>query len=374
MNGDSANATPIEASFRLAFGADGDSGFTLDVDTKLAGRGVTAIVGPSGSGKTTLLRCIAGLLRAERGRCIVNGEHWQDDRTFIPTHKRAVGYVFQEASLLAHLSVQGNLDYAAKRAHRPAAEGFYQQVIETMGISGLTARKPSQLSGGERQRVAIARALLVSPHILLMDEPLASLDSARKHEIIPYLEKLHESVPIPVIYVSHSMDEVARLADDVLVLDAGRVHTQGKLETVFSQLNLPVGAADEASAILLAEVVERDERWHLSRIELAGGQSLWTRDDGDELGQTVRLRVLARDISLSLSANDDSSILNRLAAEVVEVARDHDEAMALVRLNLGTAAAEDILIARVTQRSVAHLRLIAGQKLWAQIKSVAIVR
>lgn len=374
MNSGPRSADVIETSFKFAFEKADSSAFSLDVDTTLAGSGVTAIVGPSGSGKTTLLRCIAGLLKAEDGRCVVGGERWQDGDTFLPTHKRAVGYVFQEASLLSHLTARGNLDYAAKRAHRQVESGFDQQVIDTMGIGDLLSRKPSQLSGGERQRVAIARALLVAPNILLMDEPLASLDSARKREILPYLERLHENVDVPIIYVSHSMDEVARIADDVVVLDAGRVHTQGKLETVFSQLNLPVHSADETSAILQARVSERDERWHLSRLALPGGQSLWTRDDGDELGKSVRLRVLARDISLSLSANDDSSILNRLTARVIEIATDYDEAMALVQLNLGSDTQGDVLIARVTQRSVEHLNLHAGQSLWVQIKSVAIVR
>lgn len=374
MTRQSAASAPIELRFKLAFGEASDNRFTLHVDTTLAASGVTAIVGPSGSGKTTLLRCIAGLLRAEQGRCVVAGERWQDNGLFVPVHKRAVGYVFQEASLLAHLTTKGNLDYAAKRAHRRVPNGFFEHVIETMDIGGLLSRQPDQLSGGERQRVAIARTLLVAPSILLMDEPLASLDSARKQEIIPYLERLHESVDIPVIYVSHSMDEVARIADDVLVLEDGRVHTQGNLETVFSQLDLPMGTADETSAILQAHVAERDERWHLSRVELAGGQSLWTRDDGDEPGQAVRLRVLARDISLSLSADDESSILNRLRAEVIDVAPDHDEAMALVQLKLGSNLSSDVLIARITQRSVTHLKLRAGQALWAQIKSVAIVR
>ncbi|MCR9277041.1 MAG: molybdenum ABC transporter ATP-binding protein [Pseudomonadaceae bacterium] len=358
----------------MALGEPATDAFTLDVDTTIAGQGITAIVGPSGSGKTTLLRCIAGLLHAQQGDCSVAGECWQRAGLFLATHKRPLGYVFQEASLLAHLTAQGNLDYAMKRAHRALPEGFADQVIEIMGIGALLSRMPHQLSGGERQRVAIARALLVAPSLLLMDEPLASLDTARKQEILPYLERLHETVQTPVLYVSHSMDEVARIADDVVVLDAGRIHTQGKLETVFSQLNLPLNKADETATIHTGRIVERDTQWHLSRLELADGQNIWTKDDGDKLGQDVRLRILARDVSLSLNDVSDTSILNRLRVQVTQIAADHDEAMALVQLTIGAVTSNEILIARITQRSVAHLDLKVGQVLWAQIKSVAVVR
>ncbi|MBS3934962.1 MAG: molybdenum ABC transporter ATP-binding protein, partial [Sulfuritalea sp.] len=213
----------IHARFRHAY-----PGFTLAVDLTLPGRGVTALFGHSGSGKTTLLRCIAGLERAQ-GRLTVNGETWQDDASFLPTHRRALGYVFQEASLFSHLTVRGNLDYGMKRCPRRPAAAEFEKTVDLLGIGALLERKPERLSGGERQRVAIARALLTLPRLLLMDEPLASLDPARKNEIIPYLERLHGALEIPVLYVSHATDEVARLADHIVVMADGRALASGPL-------------------------------------------------------------------------------------------------------------------------------------------------
>ena len=197
----------IDARFRLDW-----PGFSLDVDLALPGRGVTALFGHSGSGKTTLLRCIAGLERAAQGRLAVDGEVWQDAGSWLPPHQRPIGYVFQEASLFAHLTVLGNLRYGMKRISG-AQRVSLDHAIELLGIGHLLDRKPDRLSGGERQRVGIARALAVSPRLLLMDEPLAALDLKRKQEILPYLERLHDELSIPVLYVSHSPDEVARLAD-----------------------------------------------------------------------------------------------------------------------------------------------------------------
>ena len=206
----------IKASFKLDY-----ANFSLDVDLRLPGRGVTALFGHSGSGKTTLLRCIAGLERS-KGRLTVNGATWQDDKRFLPTYQRPLGYVFQEANLFPHLSVRGNLTYGLKRVQVKDGKVPLDQAIDLLAIGHLLERKTTRLSGGERQRIAIARALAVNPKVLLMDEPLAALDQARKREILPFLEKLHDELEIPILYVTHSSDEVARLADHLVILSQGR--------------------------------------------------------------------------------------------------------------------------------------------------------
>lgn len=209
--------------------------FTMDIDLDLPARGVTAIFGQSGSGKTTLLRCIAGLERARQGRLTFKGEVWQDERTFLPVHKRPLGYVFQEASLFPHLSVLGNLRYGLTRSKTEQSVSL-DQAIELLGIAPLLGRKPNRLSGGERQRVGIARALAVSPRLLLMDEPLAALDLARKQEILPYLERLHAELAFPLLYVTHSPDEVTRLADYLVTMENGRALTHDPIAEPLSRL------------------------------------------------------------------------------------------------------------------------------------------
>lgn len=345
-----------------------NSGFALDVDLTLPGSGVTAIFGASGSGKTTFLRCLAGLERPGHGVVTVNGERWQDGTFFVPPHKRPLGYVFQEASLFPHLSALENLRYAIKRAPSAVSKADYQRVLDTLGIEHLLTRRADQLSGGERQRIAIARALLIQPGILLMDEPLASLDAARKREILPYLERLRTTFKLPVVYVSHDIDEVTRLADEVVVLDNGQVVAQGSVLSLFSRLDLPHVHGNDVGVVWQARVEERDPRWHLLRAHCDGGE-LWIRDGGDALGEQFRIRILARDVSLALSCHADSSILNRLPVTVSELVPDADEAMMLVRCQAGEAT----LTARLTRRSVDALALSPGKPLWAQVKSVAIV-
>ncbi|WP_448546902.1 molybdenum ABC transporter ATP-binding protein [Thalassotalea fusca] len=359
----------IKAHFKFSKSSALQDSLLLDVDVKLPGRGIIAVFGASGSGKTTLLRCIAGLERPQRGELIVNDSVWQSADQYTPTHKRPLGYVFQEASLFPHLSARQNIAYAIKRAEEKVSEKFYQHVVDILGIGEILERYPDQLSGGERQRIAIARALVIKPKVLLMDEPLASLDYARKQEVLPYLERLHKSIDIPIIYVSHSMDEIMRLADYALVMQQGKVIAQGSLNDVFSRIDLPYSRQEEIGTVVQGQVVERDAKWHLSRIALTD-QSMWLRDDGDDIGQQVRIRILARDVSIVLSVHDDSSILNRLQVTVVEIGLDRDEAMALVKLALG----EDFIVARLTHKSVAHLQLIPGMSVWAQIKSAAVVR
>ena len=351
----------IRAQFRLAY-----AGFTLDADLDLPGRGVTALFGPSGSGKTTLLRCIAGLERGE-GRLEVNGESWQDANSFMPTHRRSLGYVFQDARLFAHLDVSGNLDYGRRRTTGTAAIAR-ESVIELLGLGPLLDRLPERLSGGEQQRVAIARALLTAPRLLLMDEPLASLDHARKREILPYLERLHDELEIPVLYVSHAADEVTRLADHIVVMADGRALAQGPLAETLARVDLPLRLGEDVGAVFEATVAERDAEWHLARVEFDGGE-LWVRDSGAALGQRVRLRILARDVSIAASRHDDVSIMNMLPATVTAHAAEDHPALVLVQLHVGGTA----LLARVTRRSAARLDLAPGREVWVQIKAVALI-
>jgi len=364
----------IEARFRVAW-----PGFTLDVDERLPARGVTALFGHSGSGKTTLLRCIAGLEHAAVGRLNFNGAIWQDADIWVPTHRRPIGYVFQEASLFPHLTVLGNLRYGQRRSqHKGNAEGrgaqtreakfSLEHAIELLGIKHLLQRKPALLSGGERQRVGMARALAVNPRLLLMDEPLAALDLKRKQEILPYLERLHDALEIPVLYVSHAPDEVARLADHILVMDAGRVLASGPLNQVLSRLDLPIRLGEDAGVVLDGEVAERDERWHLLRVACCDA-SLWTRDTGAALGAHVRLRILARDVSISRAPAHESSIQNTLPATVLSLGDDSHPALCLVKLELSGWP----VLARVTRRSAEQLGLAAGQRVYAQIKAVALL-
>lgn len=362
----SANNKSIQACFKLI---DKQQHTFLDIDTVIPTAGVTAIFGHSGSGKTSLLRCIAGLEKAQQGRLIVNDTCWQDTDTFLPTHKRPIGYVFQEASLFSHLTAQKNLTYAIKRADQPVSPEFYQRVINVMGIESILKRYPSQLSGGERQRIAIARALLIQPRLLLMDEPLAALDHQRKQEILPYLERLNKSFNIPILYVSHSMDEVARLADHILVLDKGKIVAEGELTEVFSRIDLPQRLEKESGVILNGKVIEKDKQWHLMRIAFAEGH-IWLPDSGEVLEQAVRIRVLAKDVSLALSNHEDTSIVNRIPVTVTDIKSDQDKAMSLVRLTMGS----EYVVAKLTQRSVHSLNLTLGLNVWAQIKSAAIVR
>lgn len=359
----------INAQFQLHFGSTNSDAFSLDVDLQIPGQGITAIFGASGSGKTTLLRCIAGLEKAQQGALSINGETWQSHNVFVPTYQRSLGYVFQESSLFPHLSAKANLQYAIKRAANPPSIDTYQRIISMLGIEPVLNRRPAQLSGGERQRVAIARALLVQPKLLLMDEPLASLDYKRKQEILPYLERLHESLDIPVLYVSHSIEEVTRLADHAVILEQGRVIAEGAVAEVFSRIDLPTQTETDVGVILQGHIRERDPQWHLARVEFDGG-SLWVHDGGDELNKPVRVRVLAKDVSLALDNHDDTSILNRLSVVVDQVSCDNEQSMGVVKVKFG----HQRLLARITLRSIAHLGLTTDKKLWAQIKSAAVVR
>ncbi|MDD4930216.1 MAG: molybdenum ABC transporter ATP-binding protein [Gallionella sp.] len=342
--------------------------FTLELDTKLPALGVTALFGPSGSGKTTLLRCIAGLERAS-GSLHVNGEVWQDDKAFVPVHQRPLGYVFQEASLFPHLSVRANLEYGYKRIKPAERRVQLVQVVEWLGLSHLIERDDvAGLSGGERQRVAIGRALLTSPRILLMDEPLSALDSRSRQEILPYLERLHRELSIPVIYVSHALDEVARLADHLVLLEKGRVIASGELHETLARLDLPFAHFDDAGVVIDAVVAEQDETYRLTRVDFSGG-SLWVGYVNQPTGSRVRARVLARDVSIAKIMPQSTSITNILAARIVEI-RDEASDKVLVKMMAGDSP---VLLSRITRRSRDLLGLAADMEVFAQVKSVALM-
>ncbi|MBB6578542.1 molybdate transport system ATP-binding protein [Comamonas odontotermitis] len=356
------------------------SDFVLDVDLKLPGQGVTALFGPSGCGKTSLLRSMAGLERA-RGAVAVNGHVWQDDATrqWLPTHQRALGYVFQEASLFPHLTAEGNIRYGLRRAPASRQSIALEQIIDLLGIAHLLARRPATLSGGERQRVAIARALATSPRVLLMDEPLSALDAERKAEVLPYLDKLSERLALPVLYVSHSIDEVSRLADQILLMQAGRVVAQGEVADVLTRMDAPLTRSlpgDQQASIMEGRVCAHDAQDHLWSMQIGAHtahQLHWTEPEAHyQPEERVRLRILARDVSLSLAPHTGSSILNSLPAMVTGV-QASGPGQVLVQLRLAPGNADTHLLALVSARSARLLQIAPGMAVHAQLKSVAVL-
>jgi len=354
----------IQARFRIDRGD-----FCLDVDLSLPGHGVTALFGHSGSGKTTILRAMAGLECPPGGHFAIGDTIWQDAASgrFTPPHAREIGVVFQEASLFPHLSVRRNLGFGERRV--PAAQRRYQltDVANMLGIDHLLDRMPGQLSGGERQRAAIARALLAAPRILLMDEPLAALDLKRKREILPYLERLHRELSIPLVYVSHSPEEVARLADHLVLLDGGKVVASGPLNSVLSRIDLPAAFADDAG-VVLDTVVDGHEDDHLTRLRFPGGQ-IHVAQRPEPVGTPLRCRVHARNVSLALVPQAQTSILNCVRATVMDLAPTATPGQMLVRLD----CAGEPLLARITERSIKTLDIRPGLALRAQIKAVALL-
>ena len=338
--------------------------FALDIDLELPMRGITGVFGVSGAGKTTLLRCIAGLERAD-GLLVVAGETWQDSAAgeWRAVANREVGYVFQEPRLFDHLSVRDNIDYGRKRRH---AGVNADHIIELLGLTKLLQRKPHDLSGGEAQRVAIARALSCAPRFVLMDEPLASLDQARKNEILPYLDRLHAESEVPVIYVSHNIDEVCRLCDHLVVIDDGVVRANGPLQSVLVDLDVSQLADEHAGSILEGKVANYDATDGLTELECSAGRLLVPGRAG-ETGSELRLRIRASDVSLCRTVPQETTILNVLPA-VVESIGEAEGPVVLVRLALG----RDRILARVTRRSVRELNLQVGDEVFAQIKSVAV--
>ncbi len=352
----------IEAKFYVDRGD-----FTLDVDLEISETGITAVLGPSGSGKTTLLRAIAGLEHHTDGFLRIGDTIWQDNQRFIAAHRRSVGYVFQEASLFPHLTVNGNIQYGYRRVAKDQRTVSVDEIVQLLDLHDLLRRDPENLSGGERQRVAIARALAASPKLLLMDEPLASLDMTRKRDILPYLESLHDELKIPVIYVTHLADEAARIADDIVLLEGGRVQGRGPLAEMFARLDLPLGHSDDAGAVIDAVVETHDEEYQLTVLTFAGGRVTIARKSLP-VGSAVRLRVAARDVSLTLERQSGTSILNIFSAIIEDILPEGDSLL-MIRLSLGGAP----LLARVTRKSAVLLGLERGKNVYAQVKSVALL-
>jgi len=356
----------IEATLRLP-----RRDFTLELSLQLPAQGVSALFGPSGCGKTTLLRALAGLEQAA-GRVVMDGEVWQDDASgrFVPPHRRSIGYVIQEAALFPHLSVRGNLDYGRRRVPDGARRFELDQAVQLLGIAALMERRPDTLSGGERQRVAIARALASSPKLLLMDEPLAALDAPRKAELLPYLDRLHAEAALPIVYVSHAIDEVAQLAHHLVLMEHGRVVAAGALGEMMARLDLSTARGEGAGVVLDAVVAARDGAWQLARLDVGQGDfSLWARDHGVAIGRRVRVRLLARDVSVTQAPQSGSSIGNQLQGVVEALADDEHPALALVRVRVGASP----VVARLTRRSAHALGLRPGLAVWAQVKTVALM-
>lgn len=340
--------------------------FEAALDIPLAG--ITGVFGVSGAGKTTLLRCIAGLERAEEGSLVVAGETWQDERAGVsrPVHERDIAYVFQEPRLFVHLDVRANLAYGARRVRNAQPLANFDNVVELLGLGERLDSRPRELSGGEAQRVAIGRALLRAPRFILMDEPLAALDAARRNEILPFLERLHAESATPVIYVSHSIDEICRLSDHLAVMDGGRIVADGELQDVLTRMDIPQLSGEEAGSVVEGDVIGFDVDYELTRLRLAGGELLVPgRHAGT--GSRLRLRIRANDISLCRQRPRETTILNILPANI-EAIDDAPGASRLVRLRIGA----DRLLARITRRSCDDLGLQVGDKVHAQIKAVAV--
>ena len=328
--------------------------------------GLTALFGRSGSGKTTLVDIVGGLIRPDRGRVAIDGHVLVDTEhgVFVPKHRRRIGYVFQDSRLFPHLTVRKNLLYGRRFTAGDEAADDLPSVVDLLGIGTLLDRQPDSLSGGEKQRVAIGRALLAHPRLLLMDEPLASLDEARRAEILPYIERLRDEAGVPIIYVSHSVAEVARLATTVVILSEGKVTAVGPVADI-----LPIADIDDGGSVLDATVARHDERFHLTVLASAAGE-LQVPQLSAAPGTYVRAYIRARDVMLSLRPPEDISALNVLPGRVVTVISSPGSAHADVRLDCKGAT----LMARLTVKSVQRLDLIPDRPVFAVIKSVSFER
>lgn len=347
--------------------------FTLDASFRLEGPGVAALYGRSGAGKSTLILALAGLSPAARGRVVLNGRTLLDSAAgvSVPARARRVGVVFQDARLFPHRTVRGNLLYGAKRAGDRADAASFDHVVALLGLDHLLGRRPITLSGGEKQRVALGRALLAAPDLLLLDEPLAALDAARKAEILPYLERLRDEARIPIIYVSHSVDEIARLADRVVALDRGKVIADGPVDSVFATLGLHGGDGSEATAIVAARVLRPDAGDGLADLELlkdGHGAALTVPALRAAAGDTVRLQIRARDVTVALDAPGRVSANNVLPVRIATIAESGASALLLLECGGQTLAAH------ITGRALRRLGLAEGMDAYAIIKTVTIAR
>lgn len=342
-------------------------GFSVDIDLSLPDSGVTALFGPSGCGKTSLLRAIAGLDKHTSGKVQFKDQVWQSVNKFVPSHQRQLAYVFQEASLFTHLNVQQNLGFATRRVPPGRAKFPIEQVSELLSITRLLDRSVDDLSGGEQQRISIARAVCASPSLLLMDEPLSALDRDAKRNIFPYIEKLNTEFKIPIIYVSHSLDEVARLADHLVLMTPDGIVAHDDIQTMLTRLDLPLAQDAAAESIFTANVAEHDDAFQLTYLDSSIGRFSVPRKEL-ELGTEVRLRIAARDVSVTLEAQLNTSILNIFPA-IIEDISIQNSAQHTVCLNAGGVA----VLAKLTKKSVATLGLSAGKAVYIQVKSVALL-
>jgi molybdate transport system ATP-binding protein len=355
----------LEATIKLTR----TSGFDLDIQLKVPSSGITALYGPTGSGKTTLLRCIAGLERGTKADDIrVNwaGSWWQNQHQFVAPHKRGIGYVFQDAKLLPHLTVQGNLDFACKR-NRSGIEADLGQIIDWLSLESLLDKSVQQLSGGETQQVAIARALAAGPGLILMDEPLSALDQGARGRILSFLDRLHDRLSVPTVYVSHSLEEITYLADNIILLHQGRVTASGSVFDISSRTDLAMSREESAGSVISCTIQKHDAKFGLSELQFDGGH-LYVTQRHEPVGSHIRVRIPARDVSITLTPDSSSSILNIMPAKV-ETIEPSDKARFLVRLAVG----KHFLLARITGKSVQYLNLKPGQTVYAQIKSVALL-
>ncbi|HZF75838.1 MAG TPA: molybdenum ABC transporter ATP-binding protein [Acetobacteraceae bacterium] len=363
----------LEVRLRHRFGrgtgprAAMDDGFALDV-AFAGGPGVTALFGPSGCGKSTILSAIAGLLRPQEGRIALDGTALFDGaaRCSVPPEARRCAMVFQDARLFPHLSVGTNLRYGLRRAPRDARGPGFAEVVDLLGIGHLLGRRPRTLSGGERQRVALGRALLARPRLLLMDEPLAALDAARRAEVLPFLARLRDAARLPILYVTHALDEVDALADDLVMIQAGRVLAAGPVEAIAARTDLPLAARRDAGVVLRAEIAAHEPARGLTRVAL-GGATLLLPQRPEPPGTRIRLRLRARDVAVALRPPDAVSIDNVLPCRLVAIEPAAEPAEVFLRLDLGGA----VLLSRVLRGAVDRLGLAPGQPLFALVKSIA---
>jgi molybdate transport system ATP-binding protein len=357
----------LEARFNLTKGD-----FTLTSQLSTAISGVTGLFGPSGSGKTTFLRCLAGLERADTGYVHFGDDIWQDDSRgiFLAPHQRPVGVVFQENRLFKHLTVKENLLFGRKRSKTKKASISWDGVVQILELSPLLSRHPQGLSGGEQQRVAIGRAILTNPELLIMDEPLASMDQAGSRRILGYIRSLQNQLQLPILHVSHDMGEILQLADYLAVMERGEIIATGPISDIITSLDLPLAHRTDASTVLTAKVVSHDLAYHLNSLEFGDpAQTLFIANNNLTIGEKVRVRIFARDVSLALDHPSNTSILNLFPAQVAQIARENP-AQYMVKLMVGN----NPVLARITKKSLETLSIKKGLSLIAQVKSIALER
>ena len=366
-SGVTAGGGRLQARFQVTFEA-----FSLDVELDLPAQGITALFGPSGSGKSTVLRCLAGLERSGSGVMQLGDRVWQDELRglFVPPHRRSLGYVFQEPRLFPHLTVAGNLDFGHRRTPLAERRLGWDQVIELLDLHHLLARRPARLSLGEQQRVAIGRALLASPDVLLMDEPLASLDLQRKREVLPFIRKLHDELDIPVIYVSHSLTEILQITDTLVLMRDGRSVATGSLHTLCGELGLSDYLGEMAGAVIETRIVGHDEAFGLSTLRFDGGELLVPQQTA-AVGEALRVHVLAKNVGIALARPDvATSFLNVLPATVAAIETPQPGRHTVqIKLDIGVP-----LLASISRKSLHTLQLRPGQSLYALIKAVSLAQ